>query len=405
MSSTDSWNLFGGRYRGLRNSGMVIDIGEAYTKVGFSGESSPRCIIPTNLEYKGEPVYATYGTSPLDLERWVEVLVPLLKKVYFEYLQVNPGDRRVIVLENKFWPYTFKKALATCLFDMQVPSILFLPCEAVPIYASGEEDGLVVDVGFMETRVTPIGHGIPLIGAQVSCPVGMHSIHQKIEIDAPDLKDVDFSVLEDVICRTCFVRPYEEKESKCKDAVYQVSRGTKITVPGACRGTAADALFGENVQDDCNIAHCILDALLKCDADQRPLVISNVIICGGTVHLPGFPKRLCAEISAAFKLPKYEELKGLLNKFKYFETPFPYGIIQWIGGAVVGTLDLTEGYIEKTIWREFLAAKEAGEVDPNEMLIPDWTTAHLVESESETEEDEGDEGDGSDYENAEVYLL
>ena len=33
---------------------VVLDIGDAYTKVGFAGESEPRAIIPTIIETIGE---------------------------------------------------------------------------------------------------------------------------------------------------------------------------------------------------------------------------------------------------------------------------------------------------------------------------------------------------------------
>ena len=68
---------------------VVLDIGSAFTKVGYAGESSPRAIIrtPPNLE-------------TLDKDSLGDSLVEFVHKLYFEILLVNPKDRRVVLLES-----------------------------------------------------------------------------------------------------------------------------------------------------------------------------------------------------------------------------------------------------------------------------------------------------------------
>ena len=73
---------------------VVLDIGSAFTKVGYAGESSPRAIIrtPPNLE-------------TLDKDSLGDALVEFVHKLYFEILLVNPKDRRVVLLESLLGKY------------------------------------------------------------------------------------------------------------------------------------------------------------------------------------------------------------------------------------------------------------------------------------------------------------
>lgn len=121
--------LSGRKYGGLRTHGVVIDIGQRYTKVGFAGEAQPRKVFPTNFKLDGKTVEITSGMQPLEKKKWVSVLEPFFRSIYYTLLQVNPADRPVIILESRFWPYSFKDALATVLFSkkcrLQAPSLLF----------------------------------------------------------------------------------------------------------------------------------------------------------------------------------------------------------------------------------------------------------------------------------------
>lgn len=67
---------------------VVFDVGSAFSKVGYAGESAPRAV-----------VRSPDLTSLVDRAALNDVLVPFVHKLYFEYLLVNPKDRRVVLLE------------------------------------------------------------------------------------------------------------------------------------------------------------------------------------------------------------------------------------------------------------------------------------------------------------------
>lgn len=162
--------------------GVVLDVGSAYTKCGFTGEPCPRHIFPTNFYIEGQKCAIPDLPSRVgfSLSALVVVVSTFLRSIYFRRLQVTPKDWRVIVCEDSMWPYLFKKALAQALFDLEIPGVVFLPTLWLPIYLTQETSGLVIDCGFSESRVIPICDGFPLQTSLVTVPVGMRDIHARL---------------------------------------------------------------------------------------------------------------------------------------------------------------------------------------------------------------------------------
>jgi len=100
---------------------LILDIGEAYTKFGFATESSPRLIVPTNLQYP-----LSEGVQPPTQQQWEATLTKFFRFLYTERIRINPSDRKVVVVENPFWTTAFKQAVASTLFAFKVifPHIL-----------------------------------------------------------------------------------------------------------------------------------------------------------------------------------------------------------------------------------------------------------------------------------------
>lgn len=66
-------------------------------------------------------------------------------------------QRKVVIAENTFLPTYIKEHIAHTLFDnLRVPSVAFTPSSLLALAACGRITGLVVDVGWLETTITPV---------------------------------------------------------------------------------------------------------------------------------------------------------------------------------------------------------------------------------------------------------
>lgn len=376
---------------------LVFDIGEAYTKCGVVGDNKPRIIFPTDLSRTSasltldkKPVgfgvsIASRGWSE---EEWMKVLKVHFRMLYFNHMIINPSDRNVIVCENQYWPYAFKNALARVLFELGVPGVLFIPATPAPLYLTGKESGLVVELGHHETRVVPAASGFQQHLAMCMAAVGMAAVIKKARELAPSLSEED---LVELVPQGCFVRAGDD-EKEGTDFVITAADGTTKTLPGKARSHAADALFGHNPEGE-NLAEVICECLMSIDVDARADVVNNVFVCGGTSSLPGFTPRLLQELDDVLALPKFSKLSGLKGRFTMTSTPFDPDCASFIAVSMIGGLIAKNE--DSFITQEKFDDKEAWVVtcgkDPKEKSyihpeIPDWTLP--VEEEDEYYEDE-----------------
>ncbi|GFR07102.1 actin-related protein 10, partial [Trichonephila clavata] len=204
---------------------VILDIGTAYTKIGFAREVGPRFIIPTEVVHPitGKVVRIWNYQTEDDL---FIVLKEFIHRLYFKYLAVNPKDRRVVIVESVLCPTLFRNTLAEVLFmHFEIPSLVYVPSHLMALFTLGISSALVMDVGYSETVVLPIYCGVPILNTYESLPVAGQLIHRRIEAElmekayvktsAPNERPLaevlseplKESILEDIKVRTCFVTP------------------------------------------------------------------------------------------------------------------------------------------------------------------------------------------------------
>ncbi|WVW86693.1 hypothetical protein I302_108747 [Kwoniella bestiolae CBS 10118] len=222
---------------------VVIDPGSRVWKVGFSGEPDPRSVFHS-LDSKD--VEETRATEAWDLDlslmggvngdrvegdRLVGVrVVKKLREAYVKYLMTDSKARKVIILENTYLPIAVKEHIARALFDnLHVPSVSFTPSSLLALVACGRITGLVVDVGWLESTITPVYHSRPLYMLSRSTPLAGRKLHRHLRTllhhhaiyipppsslgnihDRPRTKGLPMDVLSDefierVLTESCFV--------------------------------------------------------------------------------------------------------------------------------------------------------------------------------------------------------
>lgn len=359
---------------------MVLDIGEAYTKAGFAGEHCPRYIGPTTFA-KQNPL--TRGVNTLSQSEWEAILTEFLKFLYFKKIQINPHDRRVLICENPFWPTVFKQALAASLFGLEVPGVRFLTAAALPIYTTGQESGLVVDMGYYECRCVPIVDGYPLMSSMRTCAVGMADVEARVKEDCKEA-ELTAEQLAEVVQQSCYVRAKDDTNVPADTKEIGFEGGKTASVPGQTRANSFDTLFGDN-QESYNVAEAVVAALQKSSMDARPDIIANVVLCGGTSMAPGMAHRFLQEVDEALKATT--QLGGLTGRVQLFKgAAFPAHTASFASASLVGSLEKGDA--------DFIPKEAYTPGTP--LVLPDWTTQHVRSREAEAEE-EGEEEDTPEY--------
>jgi actin-related protein 10 len=78
-------------------------------------------------------------------------------KVDSRYLLIDSKTRKVIVSEPTLLPYRIKEAICRVMFTyFQVPSVTFLSSHVLALASTGLRTGIVVDIGWYDTRILPV---------------------------------------------------------------------------------------------------------------------------------------------------------------------------------------------------------------------------------------------------------
>jgi actin-related protein 10 len=325
---------------------VVIDLGSAYTKFGFAGESGPRCIVRTEVKCPEtkQVKKVLYYSSKEDL---YDLLVEFIHTLYFRHLLVSPKDRRVVVVESLLCPTLFRETLAKVFFrHFEVSSILFVPSHLVSLCTLGVNTALILDVGYVEAVLIPVFEGVPVLHAWQAQPRAAQAVESALKAllsENSEKEDFPESIIEDIKVRTCFVTSLNratqlDAVEPPPDVVYQEGGTDTFCIPGKVREAVHEVLF-EQDNDQTSISTMILDAIIKCPIDMRKPLAENILVIGGTAMAPGFKARLLNELNHLVQQPKYES-RLAIKTFKFHKPPAKENYVAWLGGAIFGGTDM-----------------------------------------------------------------
>jgi actin-related protein 10 len=133
---------------------VVLDLGVRFIRAGLSGEPFPRCCIDATAKSEKEVFW--------EEENWDGGLVEdrleqALREIYSVYLLIDSKNRKVIVSEETLVGYRIKEGICRVLFTyFQVPSVTFLSSHVLSLASTGLRTGLVIDIGWHDTRILPV---------------------------------------------------------------------------------------------------------------------------------------------------------------------------------------------------------------------------------------------------------
>lgn len=339
----------------VHDNAVVIDLGTGSTRIGFSGDDSPRFEAPTVYsEAKDGTVecfskaYRGRDTVPVNrvLERGVVVdwkgLEHLMSHVYELLNLANDPNAPILISEAALVPNDQRERMVELLFDkVNVQSLYFAPSPVLSLFSSGRTSGMVVEMGHGTCNTVPVFEGFSLF----------HSVLQ-LDIGGTDLTSMVQRMLQGSSAKIGAAHTYEVaqylKESHCvalpdraaytvavadankNDVVqHELPDGTVVTL-GTDRYKPVEALFNPAIigRDDLRgIQHLAVDSVMKLDDDTRPTMLSNIVLSGGTSLFRDLPERLYREVQEKMVSDKVRVHAGTERRHA-----------AWVGGSIFASL-------------------------------------------------------------------
>lgn len=302
---------------------IIIDIGSAYVKVGYAGDSEPRFIFPciTGTEkyqtvmvdvnarnlYVGKDAMKMRGVLKLErpiergqIQDWNDYY-EILNHIFYNLLRLESvSDYPVIYIEHPFVPNETKEYIARVLFETHnVKSLVMVPSPLLSIFSVGLTTGLVVESGDGVTWVVPIVNGqimtqatqrLYLAGEDVNHNFKSLLMREGINLGASALQQI----IQEIKEKNCYIVLDPNNPNKTADALeYSMPDGSIVKIPNRVLYEAPEVLFqpgmlGYNVM---NIPQATIYSLQMMDQNYWGELLSHVILSGGNLSYSGFEER------------------------------------------------------------------------------------------------------------------
>ncbi|TDH71921.1 uncharacterized protein CCR75_003430 [Bremia lactucae] len=348
---------------------LVLELGARYIRCGISGERSPQCVEYCQM---GEMLQ-----KPRSAADWHQYLYSQLHRICFGLMLVNPSRRRFVVCEDLLLPRVFRETLLCILFDsFKAAAVTLVPSMVAVLYATANHTALVIDCGWMETRLLPVYKGIPLPYLYETVPIGSRNccnvIQQELNVlhDQPTgnskrVMPVTETLAEDILERACFAQQIDPLNNVV-GANFQTQDNAVLQVPGSLRTGAVEPLL--NVRDGvdgASIVDGIVHVLKKASVDIRSAMLENMLLIGGTAMIPGLAQRIVAEVREALRHDSdFASSTSAVDRVELVQICFPRNMLAWVGGSVYAATENAK--------KSAITALDYN--NSNGITIPDWLT-------------------------------
>jgi len=310
---------------------IIIDIGSAYVKIGFSGEPSPRFIFPciTGTEkyksvmvdvsarsiYVGQDAAKMRGVlkikHPIDrsiITDW-ESYYEILNYIFYSLLRVeNLSNYPIFYCEPPFIQKETKEYIARLFFEThRVKSLIMMPTPLLSLFSVGLTTGLVIESGDGLTWIVPIINGqiiqhavqkVTLAGVDVNHNLKNLLMREGISIASSAADEI----IQDIKEKNCyFVLDPNNPPRVNETFTVSMPDGSTLNIPNYILNQAPEVLFNPGMLGYSNVIN-IPDALVAClriiDNNYWHDLLSHIVFSGGNLSYSGFEERFGTELNA-----------------------------------------------------------------------------------------------------------
>ena len=380
------------------NEHLVIDLGNAYTKIGFSGEDLPKEIIPSlyarnkMFDKKNEigafdqkmDIFGYEATEPqykddYDLfhltcgdhkEKTSKEYLEFLKEALENKMGLSISEYDVIVNISPIKNEENIRAYGRLFIeDLGFKALAMINSSSLSLYATGRTSGLVVQCGETRTYTVPIYEGFPLYHALNKTKIGGRDLteifRRGILEEKIDIKEGDIHTLRQVKEKTCCV-PVEQNyefylDENNEDIInketqlFKLPDETIVSIPRKTRIKASELLFTPGVleekKNEQGLINLITGSIIKTEMIDKKFkenLIENIVLSGGTTMMEGFADRV------------YQDLYNYKDN-NQFELEYEPVIIaennraigKWIGMSMIASMSAFDKlFIKKSEYQE-----------------------------------------------------
>lgn len=354
---------------------IVIDNGSGYIKAGWSGEDSPRVVVPSIVgkvtpPEPGKPTTSVFGNSlnlknpasafsfPIergvlkdnkkDLEDMKDLWYHILRN---ELNQQDLSNTNVLITDAILNSRDNKTLIAQIFFEnFGVNSLGIMPAPVLSLFATGRARGVVVESGEALTSIVPIFEGFALPHTVTTMNIAGQDITKYILKKLEhQVQPRQFAVARGIKDQMTVVA-YDYREALTgadllpeDQALYELPSGEIISVNKDIRLKASEILFSPELvdSDSPNIQSLTVESINRCDRDLISDIYSNIVVSGGTSMMKGFPERLEKEVKQIMSRDiMASEIQFYADSFRQHGA--------WIGGSMLASMSTFPQYMVMT---------------------------------------------------------
>lgn len=362
---------------------IVIDNGSGTIKAGFAGIDTPKLSIPayvatpkhekTMLGGNGELEGDFFvGQQAVDHRGIMKLSYPMthgvvknwedMQRIWeyvFKELEVEESSSNPVLLTEAPRNHLENRGKTASIFfeTFSSPALYFQVSAILSLYASGRVTGTILDSGDGVTSAVPVYEGFAVPSAIQRIDVAGRDVTDYLQVLLGKAGEyfsttAEKETVKDIKEKICYIVPnLEQAESDAKEddeagIPYRLPDGNCVYV-GVEKFQAPELLFNPSIigTEQPGIHEILFKAIKKSDTDLRKILLSNIILAGGSTMFGGLGNRLYSEVK---RLSKGDaKIKIYSPKRRLTST--------WIGGSILAQLSTF-----KKMWVSRKEFEEAG---------------------------------------------
>jgi centractin len=356
----------------LRNQPIVIDNGTGVLKAGFAGADKPKVVFRScvgrikhsrvmpggALEgsdlFVGSKVEEHRGALRIEypiengiIQNWADMERIWTYLYSKDNMNVASEDHPVLLTEAPLNPYQNREKAAEIFFEgLNVPALYFSIQAMLSLYASGRTTGVVLDSGDGVTHVVPVYEGLVMPHAIMRMDVAGRSVTQHLQrllrrSGHTFHTSAEVEIVRQIkeTCCTVAFNPQkaeeqfqQQQQQQSSSQSYKLPDGSSIELSAGETFRAAEILFQPDLlgYEYKGTHDLLMSSIVKTDIDLRRILLSQIVLAGGSTLFPGYGERLLNEMRKHPLAPKEAKIRIAAPPERLYST--------WIGGSILASL-------------------------------------------------------------------